>query len=511
MYNTYIGLLSRRKENMATEQLKKSSQFASQFNKLSEAYEKRYPRLMNALKNESILSKHGTVNEANIAQLGAMIDKTRTYLKYKNEQGTVSDLGLAAKFAIDLVTVGYTGAAPALMANIQQLRSQKGYVWYEATKAETNAGNVTKGQALDNALAKPDVYARNYGVPVTNEKIGETDGSATLVLNGVLTRVPIRPRSVTVNVNALEGGYPITGTDSYGNGDGYGNGLTFKVDYQTGNLAITFTGTTPPESGKQVYVTYDFEAENPSAIPEINIDLQTKPVEAQVCALQAEVGLLKQYEMQSVLGIDAATRTAQKLAEELNREISTKLVDLAEQGANAGKAATWVKNPNYQVGLDVQHQQSLDYAIVDMDGEIFDRADRGNVTTLVGSRKGVLEPYKIIPLKDRTDTPAQQGTSLVGTYGNKPLIRAASLEDADPTNPNVIGKLLGIYRGAYPWDAGLVIGVHMPIISIKDIPNAEKILLTKQGIATWAAFTKISDAFFAKCNILNNEGTEPTT
>ena len=199
-----------------------------------------------------------------------------------------------------------------------------------------------------------------------------------------------------------------------------------------------------------------------------------------------------------------------KLAEELNREISTKLVDLAEMGASKGKVATWVKNSNYQVGLEVQHQHSLDFAIVDMEGEIFDKADRGNVTTLVGSRKGVLEPYKIIPFKDRTEIPAQQGTSLVGTYGNKPLIRAASLEDGDVDDPNVVGKLLGIYRGQYPWDAALVIGVHMPIISIKDIPNADKILMTKQGIATWSAFELISDAFVSKCNILNSEATPST-
>lgn len=489
---------------MATQQ-KKSSQFAFQFNKLSEAYQKRYPRLVEALKNESMLAKHGTVNEANIAQLGAMVDKTRTYLKYKNEQGTVSDLGLAAKFAIDLVTVGYTGAPPALMANIQQLRSQSGYVWYEATKAETTAGNVTKGQTLDNALAKPDVYAEGYGVPYTNVKIGDTDGEDTLTLNAALKRVPVRPRSVTINVDALEGGYPITGTDSNGNGVGYGNGMTFTVDYTTGNVEIKFTGATAPATGKAIYATYDYEAENPSAIPEINIDLQTKPVNAQVCALQAQVGLLKQYEMQSVLGIDAGVRTAQKLAEELNREISTKLVNLADEGASTGNVATWVKNPNTQVGLEVPHQHSLDFAIVDMEGEIFDRADRGNVTTLIGSRKGALEPYKIINPKDRTDIPAQQGTSLIGTYGNKPLIRAASLVDGDSENENIVGKLLGVYRGAYPWDAGLVIGVHMPIISIKDIPNADKILLTKQGIATWSAFVKTSDAFFAKCNILKSE------
>ena len=117
----------------------KTRQFASNFNKLSEAYTKRYPRIMEALKNESMLAKHGVVTEANVAQLGSMIDKTRTYLKYKNEQGTVTDLGLAAKFAIDLVTVGYTGASNALLANIQQLASQEGYVWFEATKAETEA------------------------------------------------------------------------------------------------------------------------------------------------------------------------------------------------------------------------------------------------------------------------------------------------------------------------------------------------------------------------------------
>lgn len=485
---------------------KKSTQFAQQFSRLSEAYEKRYPRLINALKNESLLAKHGVVNEANIAQLGAMVDKTRTYLKYKNEQGTVNDLGLAAKFAIDLVTVGYTGAPPALMANIQQLRSQSGYVWYEATKAETTAGNVTAGQKLDNALEKPDVYAKGFGVPYTNYLAGPIAAGQTQLTGITLPRIPIRKRSVHVSASGLFGGYPIVATDSFGTGVGSGNGITFTVNYETG--AFTATLAEAPTETVNVYVTFDYEAENPSGIPEINIDLQTKPVNAQVCALQAQVGLLKQYEMQSVLGIDAATRTAQKLAEELNREISTKLVDLAEEGANQGTPTYWVKNPAYQTGLEVQHQQSLDFAVVDMDGTIFDQADRGNVTTLIGSRKGVLEPYKIIPKADRTDIPAQQGTSLVGTYGNKPLIRAASLADEDAADENIIGKLLGVYRGAYPWDAALVIGVHMPIISIKDIPNADKILMTKQGIATWAAFSLISPAFTAKCNILSESPVE---
>ena len=142
-----------------------------------------------------------------------------------------------------------------------------------------------------------------------------------------------------------------------------------------------------------------------------------------------------------------------------------------------------------------------------MEGRIFDKADRGNLTTLIGSRTGVLEPYKIIPKADRADMPAQQGTALVGTYGNKPLIRAASLADEDTKNENVAGKLLGVYRGAYPWDAALVIGVHMPVIAIKDIPDANNVLMTKQGIATWAAFELISPAFTAKCNILKTADT----
>lgn len=482
--------------------VKKSTQFASNMKKLAETYSKRYPRLINALHNESMLAKHSVVTEANDAQLGAMVDKTRLYMKYKNEQGTLTDLGLAARFAIDLVTVGYTGTPPALLANIQQISSQSGYIWYEATKAETTAGNVTKGQYLDNALRKPDVYARGYAVPYTNQKIGTTDGNKSITIAAGLKRFPVRPRSVYITVDALEGSYPITGNDALGNGTGFGNGLNFTVNYATGDVTINFTGTSAPSSGKAIFATYDFEAEDPSAIAEINIDLETRPVNAQVCALQANVGLLKQYEMQSVLGVDAATRTAQKLAEELNRSISTKLIDLAEGGADQDTVKIeWIKNPATQVGLEVQHQFSLDFAVVDMEGRIFDKADRGNLTTLVGSRTGVLEPYKIIPKADRTDIPAQQGTSLVGTYGNKPLIRAASLADTDSNDENVCGKLLGVYRGAYPWDTGLAIGVHMPIISIKDIPDADNVLMTKQGIATWAAFELITPAFVTKCSI----------
>lgn len=483
---------------------KKMSQFAAQFENLASAYRKRYPRIVEALEKDSILARHGSVNEANIAQLGSMIDKTRAYLKAKNEQGTVTDLGLAAKFAIDLVTVGYTGAPPALMANIQQINSQNGYVWYEATKAESTYGNVTAGDTLDNPLRKPDVYAKNFGVPA-DEQIGKTTGNpAPLTIAGALKHVPVRPRSVTISVDAENAGFPIVGTDAFGNGTGFGNGITFTVNYATGDIVIKFTGDVPA-ADKAVFAKYDFEAEYKSAIPTINIDLETKPVKAQVCALQAQVGLLKQYEMQSVLGIDAATRTAQKLAEELNREISTKLVDLLEAGAEAGGSTeVWVKNPAYQVGLEVQHQQSLDYALIDLDSDIYDKADRGAATFYVGSRKvGTAELTKIVPKADRSAQPAQQGTSLAGVYGDKPIIRAASLVDNASGNTNVLGNVLGGYRGQYPWDAALVIGVHMPIVAIKDIPDADNILLTKQGIATWAAFERISDAFCGKVTIVN--------
>ena len=480
---------------MATKNQKMSkANFSAGQESYAEKALRKFPSIKRALESSLMAKVNGGVEAHHYATLGRLLAKTKNYLSQKFEDGTQADLGLVPQYAQDLVTIDYAQNVQNIIGNTQVLLGQADIVYYERVTATTNRGNVSSApKTLEDALKAPEVYADGYANAGLNVTLGETTASTTgYSYSAGLAAVPVQPRATVITV-IFANGTQAHGRDVDGVGTIAGDKFTGTVDYETGDVAINFTEDPGADATINAFYATDIEAEG--NIAKINTDLDYKLVTAQPHALQAEVGLFKQYEANKRLGINASDRTAEKLIQEMGRETSTRMINLAAANVGAGTVQwdstvpdgdTW---PVYKLGFKDK--------LVDANALIYRMAGRGTGNCYISSINGDKMLKKLPGFVDG-GLDVIQGAVFSGTFEGKSNVLAPMLNDTAGTNA---GYIYNIFKSKQSWDGALVLGVYMPLVSIKDIANAQNILQTVQGVAAWQGYLLTSPLFVARTDI----------
>lgn len=454
---------------------------------------RKFPSIKRALES-SLMAKVGGVEAHHYASLGRLLAKTKNYLSQKYEDGTIADLGLIPQYAQDLVTIDYAQNVQNIIGNTQVLLGQADIIYYERLTATSTRGNVVAPKTLEDTLKAPEVYADGYANAGLTVVLGNTTAATNVKFTAGLSSVPVQPRTTIVTITAQSGGAQSVARDVDGNGTLAGDKFYGTVDYETGDVEIfakdAFT------SGDQVTAFYATDIEAEGNIAKVNTDLDYKLVTAQPHALQAEVGLFKQYEANKRLGINAMDRTAEKLIQEMGRETSTRLINLAAANIGAGTEQwsstvptgdTW---PVYKLGYkDV---------LVDASTDIYRSAGRGSGNCYIADINGDKMLRKLPGFVDG-GMDVIQGAVYSGTFEGKPEVLAPMIADGGAATKT--GTVINIFKSKQAWDGALVLGVYMPIVSIKDIANAQNILQTVQGVAAWQGYLLTSPAFVSQAKI----------
>lgn len=463
--------------------------------RLAEKYQKKYKGYMSVMENNSALSRSCSLQPHHYAQLGMMLDKTRNYMKLKEADGTLADLGRVPQVALDVVTVTFASSALAILANVQQLPDQTGLIYYEQTRATTTRGNVTAGQILQDPLSAPQVYAEGFSGAQLPVNLGQTEaGKVDYTFTAGFAKVPVRPRSVKVQIQ--KGNEVLFAVDSTGDGKLFGAGLLGSIDYETGDVVLNCGED--PAGAYSISAVYSTDFEGEGNISTINVDLLTKQIDATVYALQAQIGLFKQYAMSKRLGINASDRLAQKLSDEMSNEITNQAISLIV--ANAVGNTEWNKARPAGVSWYLHKQEFKDYLNI-AEGEIFYNAGRGGMTAIVASPKAATL-IKSMPGFKMATIPVGGGATLFGMYEGIPVIRAPQIDDRD-SSAFPEGVCFPIYKGEQPYDGALVYGSYMPIVAISDVPVSQNILMQKSGVATWGGFSVTCPNLMTRLTIVN--------
>lgn len=454
---------------------------------------RKFPSIKRALESSLMAKVGGGVEAHHYATLGRMLAKTKNYLSQKFEDGTQADLGLIPQYAQDLVTIDYAQNVQNVIGNTQVMLGQADIIYYERVMGTTTRGNVNPApKTLEDTLKAPEVYADGYANAGLTVKLGNAQAAASVEFAAGLAAVPIQPRATIITITHADGSQDVA-KDVEGVGTLAGDKFYGTVDYETGDVTIKAQGNFAATDVVTAFYATDIEAEG--NIAKINVDLDYKLITAQPHALQAEVGLFKQYEANKRLGINAADRTAEKLIQEMGRETSTRLINLAAANVGAGtvnwsvsvpQGDTW---PVYKLGFKDK--------LVDANAAIYRKAGRGSGNCYISTINGDKLLKKMPGFVDG-GLDVIQGAVFSGTYEGRSNVLAPMLADADNADT---GYILNIYKSKQAFDGALVTGVYMPIISIKDIPNAQNILQTVQGVAAWQGYMLTSPLFVAKTNI----------
>lgn len=455
---------------------------------------RKFPSIKRALESSLMAKVGGGVEAHHYATLGRMLAKTKNYLSQKFEDGTQADLGLIPQYAQDLVTIDYAQNVQNVIGNTQVMLGQADIIYYERVMGTTKRGNVDPApKTLEDALKAPEVYADGYANAGLTVTLGNAQAATTVEFAAGLAAVPVQPRATIVTITHQDGTQDVA-RDVDGVGTLAGDKFYGTVDYETGDVTINAQGNFAATDVVTAFYATDIEAEG--NIAKINVDLDYKLITAQPHALQAEVGLFKQYEANKRLGINAADRTAEKLIQEMGRETSTRLINLAAANVGAGTVDwhitvpagdTW---PVYKLGFKDK--------LVDANAAIYRKAGRGTGNCYISTINGDKLLKKMPGFVDG-GLDVIQGAVFSGTYEGRSNVLAPMLTDADNADT---GYILNIYKSKQAFDGALITGVYMPIISIKDIPNAQNILQTVQGVAAWQGYMLSSPLFVAKTNIV---------
>ena len=464
--------------------------FSARQESFAEKALRKFPSIKRELESSLMAKCNGGVQAHHYASLGRLLAKTKNYLAQKFEDGTQTDLGLIPQYAQDLVTIDYAQNVQNIIGNTQVLLGQADIVYYERVQATTKRGNVdVTPKTLEDALAAPQVYADGYANAGLTVELGSTTETTNVKFAAGLKNVPVQPRTTIVTIEELG-----EAKDIDGNGTLAGDKFYGTVDYETGDVEVFAKDNFTADKKVTAFYATDIEAEG--NIAKINVDLDYKMITAQPHALQAEVGMFKQYEANKRLGINAQDRTAEKLIQEMGRETSTRMISLAAANVGAGveqwsatvtEGDTW---PVYKLGFkDV---------LLDANTDIYRAAGRGNgncyITTINGDKM-----LRKLPGYVDGGLDVIQGAVFAGTFEGRPSVLSPMIADGGSGSKE--GSILNIFKSKQSFDGALILGTYMPIVSIKDIANAQNILQTVQGVAAWQGYLLTSPAFVAQTKI----------
>lgn len=186
----------------------------------------------------------------------------------------------------------------------------------------------------------------------------------------------------------------------------------------------------------------------------------------------------------------------------MGRETSTRMINLAAANIGAGTEEfdivvptgdTW---PVYKLGFkDV---------LVDAGADIYRAAGRGNGNCFISDINGDKMLRKLPGFVDG-GLDVIQGAVYSGSFEGKADVMAPMILDGGAGTKT--GTVINIFKSRQSWDGALVLGVYMPIVSVKDIANAQNFLQTVQGVAAWQGYLLTSPYFVSQAKIIDSSSS----
>lgn len=419
--------------------------------------------------------------------MGHQLEQFESWKNFKEANGSADDLGILPRVALDVITAANASSVIPLFASVQPIEAKKGLIWFKNVVALNTRGNITAGETLLSATQGRVGLPEGYAGEIVYDEVDATGDGTTTSFNFVVKYPPVRLRTITVNVSDQ----PNTELVDNGKGQLIGVGGSGTIDYQTGEVKVTFN--TAPGKGANVTSTYATNLEDLEELQTIQTQFDSTEITARTFALRTEIGLFKSYEMQKRFNINPEETLAQDLVNELTTNISTDVVRKLYQ-ATPG-SLTWDRTAPSGVGY-MEHLLSFQAIIASAENKILEQSGRiGNdIVYIVGT--GVAGILRAMPgFVPAQNVKATLGTHFYGTLDGRPVIRSIVLP---------AGEMLVVSKGDDPFTAPVVYAPYMPLFVTETFGGQMKNPLNAQKAAAAIAGSKaVVPQLATKITVLN--------
>jgi len=409
----------------------------------------KYKEHLDFFESNSVKAKtEGKVGVADLVSLGQQLENFESYVNFSEANGSIADLGVIPNIGIDVITASAAQSAVPLMAAVQPINESQGTIYFKNIVAASTRGNVSNGQTLLSAKSGRRASANGYaGEEVFGEDSGATPDDKTKTFNFALGEAPVRARFVQVT---------IPGTDvelvDNGKGDLIGVGGSGSVNYDSGDVAVTFNKA--PAKGTSIVSSYTTNFEVMNEIPTIRSEYESVGIRARTFALRADIGLFKSFELTKRFGESANESIAKDLTTELTAEVSNAVV--AEAYMNATDTVTWDQTPPSPTISYTEHKLTFFDAIANAESKILLSSGRSSSQSVLVASSAAAAIIRTLPGFIPADvTSNAAGAHFFGTLDGKPVIRSMTIPGKE---------ILYISKGGTMFDNSIVYAPYMPLM-----------------------------------------------
>lgn len=470
------------KKNIVEEMMEQNEQMA-------EGYFKKYRKQCEAL-DKSLLGKVESIGSHHYVQLGKQLDMFETYRKICEVNGTLNNLGQLPKIAFDVIPAVMGQLPIGVIASVQAIESQKGFVHFKNVVSRTTKGNVTDGEVLvDPRSGEKPIQGLSSNKMIETVATGDgTERDFTTILTAKPSRAQFLKIVANGQVIGEDVGPAYQGAQSIGRV--FGMGVSGTVNYMTGELILHFAAA--PANAAVVKAEYQQNLELADDLPKIESFWDSKPIEAHVYALKSTMGMLQSFTLQKQYGESALEEQTKDLVRAINNEIFGDL--LSKLVGSAQGSMTFYRKGGSGVSAFEQKMTYLD-RLEDANANMVGNAGRGTISVMVVGRSHAATVASIQGFEKLSDGKSL-GAHIYGKLNGVTYIRV-------PVDGQIGGayKGIGIYKGDSPFDAAAVYSPFMPLAMTNDLPEMKNPLVTQKAAATMAGVEVLVDKYVTSFDV----------
>lgn len=413
--------------------------------------------------------------------LACLLEQEERFLSRMDETTRAVNIGDFQKFAFPLVRAVF----PELIANdlvsVQPMLGPSSMIFYQDFVYDSGKGKVRRGDVAFSSVARGPSN-RSFASPQVDDEqiaVGPTNSLANLAL----AWTPVVPGTLVIT----DGEQVIT-DDGLGGLTGDIGSAPGAFDYATGTFsagATTFFSVTPT-NGNPILVSYVYDAEANSKIPEMSMLITSSTVTAKRHALKCLWSLDSAFSMHALHGIEAEVEITAGAAAEIRFEIDRLIIDDLQRIAGAG-SVYWNKTQPSGVGY-TEHKLSLLDALQTASNLIHKVTGRGRATWIVCG-EDVATAIETLPGFVETADPAagtMKGAYKTGRLGTKWDVYK------DPFYPDNFW-LMG-FKGPLFMHAGYAYCPWIPLYATPTLATAD--FVAQKGMATHFGKKPINGLFY---------------
>jgi len=415
-----------------------------------------------------------------------MIEQEMRHLRRLSEETRALSVGPFLKYVLPVIRRTAIRLVATQIASVQPMTGPIGGIAFYRPRYASDKGSVAAGTEMNKVFNK--WYSSNF---IDGEGFGTGDG-ATLVYSRNLAwprpnagTLVVKLNGVVVGTDNSAGGFtPVAGTALAGGGG--------SINYQSGQMGLTFG--TAPLSNDAITVEYRYDNELNARIPEVQLDIEIKAIEAESRKLKSLASVEAADDLRALWGRDIDADLVAQMSDEMTAEIDREIAGTALNAVEPIAVVKWDRATPSGIS-DPEHLKSLVIRMSRASHIIHRRTQRAPANWIITSSE-------IASLLDNIDsfTAVDEGHVYQGGIIKQGVLKRKWVVFVDPLFP--ANQILMGYQGPSILDTGLIYSPYVPMEITPNFidPNDQSL---RRAVRTRHKITLTRPEFFARVEVDN--------